>query len=113
MLQCESTVSRAVVWNGGSCRSNITFFRFPAHSHEKKNGQLTRNFRLELGAGGGLVGLAVALACNITAPIYITDQINMLPLMEQNVKLNNLESRVTPLVLNWYLHNHTPPGLLY
>ncbi|OBT42801.1 hypothetical protein VE00_08152 [Pseudogymnoascus sp. WSF 3629] len=56
---------------------------------------------LELGAGGGLVGLAVALACNITAPIYITDQINMLPLMEQNVKLNNLESRVTPLVLNW------------
>ncbi|OBT61419.1 hypothetical protein VE03_09496 [Pseudogymnoascus sp. 23342-1-I1] len=56
---------------------------------------------LELGAGGGLVGLAVALACNITAPIYITDQINMLPLMEQNIKLNDLESRVTPLVLNW------------
>lgn len=37
----------------------------------------------------------------------------MLPLMEQNVKLNNLESRVTPLVLNWYFHNHDSTGLLY
>lgn len=33
----------------------------------------------------------------------------MLPLMEQNVKLNNLESRVTPLVLNWYLQNPSTP----
>ncbi|KFY44575.1 hypothetical protein V495_03384 [Pseudogymnoascus sp. VKM F-4514 (FW-929)] len=56
---------------------------------------------LELGAGGGLVGLAVALGCNISEPIIITDQINMMPLMEQNIKLNKLESRVTPLVLNW------------
>ena len=56
---------------------------------------------LELGAGGGLVGLAVALGCHVGAPIYITDQEDMLDLMKQNVALNELESRVVPMVLNW------------
>ena len=59
---------------------------------------------LELGAGGGLVGLGVAIGCTVDNPIYITDQENMLSLMEQNIKLNGLESRVTPLVLNWYVY---------
>jgi protein N-lysine methyltransferase METTL21A len=57
--------------------------------------------RLEVGAGGGLVGLAVALGCVVKTPVYITDQMDMLPLMMQNVALNGLESRVVPLVLNW------------
>lgn len=35
------------------------------------------------------------------APIYITDQMDMFPLMVKNVALNGLESRVVPLVLNW------------
>jgi protein N-lysine methyltransferase METTL21A len=56
---------------------------------------------LELGAGGGLVGLGVAIGCHVDNPICITDQENMLSLMEQNIKLNALESRVVPLVLNW------------
>ena len=56
---------------------------------------------LELGAGGGLVGLGVAIGCTVDNPIYITDQENMLSLMEQNIKLNCLESRALPLVLNW------------
>lgn len=58
--------------------------------------------RVELGAGSGLVGLAVARSCSGDAPhIYITDQEPMMPLMETNVKLNNLSSIVTPRVLNW------------
>lgn len=57
---------------------------------------------LELGAGGGLVGLGVAIGCEVDQAIYITDQENMLELMEKNVILNGLESRVIPLVLNWY-----------
>jgi tRNA1(Val) A37 N6-methylase TrmN6 len=56
---------------------------------------------LEIGAGGGLVGLAVAIGCKVNSPVIITDQENMLPLMSQNVALNGLESRVVPLVLNW------------
>lgn len=63
--------------------------------------ELTESLRLELGAGGGLVGLAVAIGCTVDAPVVITDQENMLSLMEQNVKLNGLEGQVVPLVLNW------------
>ena len=73
--------------------------------------------RLELGAGGGLVGLAVALECrgqqSATAPatatatgkelhpILITDQLHMLDLMRHNTHINNVEDRVKPLILNW------------
>lgn len=61
--------------------------------------------RLELGAGGGLVGLALAIAL---APreddthVHITDQISMLELMKQNIKLNDLPPRVIHAsILNW------------
>lgn len=57
--------------------------------------------RLELGAGGGLVGLGVAIGCQVDNPLYITDQENMFSLMSQNITLNDLESRVVPLILNW------------
>ena len=56
---------------------------------------------LELGAGCGLVGLAIAMGSSVDQPIYITDQENMLELMGKNVALNRLESRVKGLVLNW------------
>ncbi|KAK8045133.1 hypothetical protein PG993_005157 [Apiospora rasikravindrae] len=66
------------------------------HRHDLQNSRI-----LELGAGGGLVGLGVASGCDITQPVYVTDQVNMLPLMEKNVALNKLGSRVQPAVLNW------------
>ena len=47
------------------------------------------------------MGLTVALGCSLLQPLYITDQQNMLRLMEQNINLNELDARVTPLVLNW------------
>ncbi|PYH97746.1 hypothetical protein BO71DRAFT_317855 [Aspergillus ellipticus CBS 707.79] len=57
---------------------------------------------VELGAGGGLVGLAVASGCHIgSQPVYITDQTPMLPLMETNIKLNGLSSIAAAAVLNW------------
>ncbi|SPO06708.1 related to putative N2,N2-dimethylguanosine tRNA methyltransferase [Cephalotrichum gorgonifer] len=56
---------------------------------------------LELGAGGGLVGLAVARGCAIGAPLYITDQLEMFSLMEHNIALNNLEDKVKARILNW------------
>ncbi|KAL2819950.1 putative methyltransferase-domain-containing protein [Aspergillus cavernicola] len=56
---------------------------------------------VELGAGGGLVGLAVASGCEIgPSPIYITDQVPMLSLMEANIALNNL-STVHAAILDW------------
>jgi len=56
---------------------------------------------LELGAGVGLVGLAVAIGCAVDHPIYITDQESMFDLMGKNIALNGLESRVVELVLKW------------
>jgi tRNA1(Val) A37 N6-methylase TrmN6 len=49
-----------------------------------------------------LVGLAVAIGCKVASPIVITDQENMLSLMERNIKLNELEQQVTAEVLDWY-----------
>ncbi|KAK7931695.1 hypothetical protein PG985_002407 [Apiospora marii] len=66
------------------------------HRDDLKNSRI-----LELGAGGGLVGLGVASGCDIDQPVYVTDQVNMVPLMEKNVALNKLGSRVQPAVLNW------------
>lgn len=57
--------------------------------------------RLELGAGGGLVGLAVARGCKVEAPLYITDQLEMEELMQHNIALNGLKDRVKGAILNW------------
>ncbi|KAI9369984.1 putative methyltransferase-domain-containing protein [Aspergillus egyptiacus] len=57
---------------------------------------------VELGAGGGLVGLAVASGCEIgRSPVYITDQAPMLSLMQTNISLNDLSSTVNAAVLDW------------
>ncbi|KAI1123970.1 putative methyltransferase-domain-containing protein [Nemania abortiva] len=59
---------------------------------------------LELGAGGGLVGLTVARGCDLGddhAPLYITDQMEMFSLMRHNIALNGLEGKVEAMLLNW------------
>ncbi|KAI0134731.1 putative methyltransferase-domain-containing protein [Xylariales sp. AK1849] len=56
---------------------------------------------LELGAGGGLVGLAVADGCRVEQPLFITDQKEMFSLMEHNIALNQLQDRVKATILNW------------
>ncbi|ODA80640.1 hypothetical protein RJ55_03599 [Drechmeria coniospora] len=55
---------------------------------------------LELGAGGGLVGLAVARGC-VGSTLLLTDQDEMLQLMRHNIRLNEVGSTVGALVLNW------------
>ena len=56
---------------------------------------------LEIGAGGGLVGLAVARGCELTAPVVITDQTPMLALMGKNIALNDLGGRVVATIYDW------------
>lgn len=48
------------------------------------------------------MGLGVALGCEIANPVVITDQKNMIELMRKNIALNELDSNVKELVLNWY-----------
>jgi len=56
-----------------------------------------------LGAGGGLVGLAVALACkgSFRSPLLITDQLPMFALMQRNIALNSLTSTVEASIYDW------------
>lgn len=57
---------------------------------------------VELGAGGGLVGLAVARGRVFgSSPVYLTDQEPMLSLMETNIDINHLSSIATATVLDW------------
>ncbi|KIW91435.1 uncharacterized protein Z519_08331 [Cladophialophora bantiana CBS 173.52] len=58
---------------------------------------------VEIGAGGGLVGLAVALGCEIDKEqkIFITDQMPMLALMGKNIALNRLEDKVVAEIYDW------------
>ncbi|WXC57704.1 hypothetical protein SNK03_003611 [Fusarium graminearum] len=56
---------------------------------------------LELGAGGGLIGLAIALECSLRNPLLVTDQLEMFELMQHNIELNNLQDKAKAMVLNW------------
>ncbi|KAL4075704.1 putative methyltransferase-domain-containing protein [Scleroderma citrinum] len=53
---------------------------------------------LELGSGTGLVGL---VAGALGGRVWLTDQIPLLGIMQENVVLNNLQSFVTVAELNW------------
>lgn len=58
---------------------------------------------MELGAGGGLIGLAVAQECPLRNQLLVTDQLEMYELMQHNIKLNNLQDKAKAMVLNWYV----------
>ncbi|KAK5133941.1 hypothetical protein LTR08_007061 [Meristemomyces frigidus] len=66
-----------------------------------KRDELKQSSIVELGAGGGLVGLAIALGCRPNKVIHITDQEPMLALMRQNIDLNELDGAVQASVYNW------------
>ncbi|KAH9943016.1 putative methyltransferase-domain-containing protein [Epithele typhae] len=61
-------------------------------------GALEGKVVVELGSGTGLVGL---VAGRLGAQVWITDQAPLLPIMHQNVALNNLQASVTVAELNW------------
>ncbi|CEP19243.1 hypothetical protein [Parasitella parasitica] len=66
------------------------------------NGTLFKNQKVvELGSGTGLVGLAVAKICPEIKQMVITDQLPMMSLMQENIRLNHLNKSVTAVVLNW------------
>lgn len=55
-----------------------------------------------MGAGGGLVGLAVARGRVFgSSSIYLTDQEPMLSLMKTNIDINRLSAIATATILDW------------
>ncbi|TLD26368.1 hypothetical protein PspLS_04564 [Pyricularia sp. CBS 133598] len=71
------------------------------HMLRDRRSSIGRERILELGAGGGLVSLAVARGCDVETPMLITDQLEMLALMEHNIRLNEVEDKAKALILNW------------
>lgn len=47
------------------------------------------------------MGLAVALSCGVESRLMLTDQDEMLELMQHNIQLNGVEDKATAFVLNW------------
>ena len=68
---------------------------------------MTVRCRVEIGAGGGLVGLALALALSrssyrLDRPLLITDLPVLIPLQEKNISLNALgPETISSLPLPW------------
>jgi hypothetical protein len=59
---------------------------------------------VELGAGGGITSLAVAVGCDLEgAELYMTDMEAMFELMKDNVKLNKLEDKIKVELLDWWV----------
>ncbi|KAI8357333.1 putative methyltransferase-domain-containing protein [Choanephora cucurbitarum] len=56
---------------------------------------------IEVGAGTGLVGIAIAKICSHVHQVIITDQLPMMDLMVENIQLNQLNSVVSPAILDW------------
>ncbi|KAF5966034.1 N2 N2-dimethylguanosine tRNA methyltransferase [Fusarium coicis] len=71
------------------------------HMLRYHKGRLADARILELGAGGGLIGLAVALECQLQNQLLVTDQLEMYELMKHNIELNNLQDKAKAMVLNW------------
>lgn len=71
---------------------------------EYYSGKATRPYRiLELGAGTGYVGIALARRLSSECRIYITDLEDVAPLIQQNVDTQNqaLSARVSVQPLHW------------
>lgn len=79
--------------------AGMTLARYMLRYHQN----LRDSSVLEIGAGGGLVGLAVAKGCLLRpdAKLVITDQLPMLSLMQKNIALNDLEASVAAEVYDW------------
>ncbi|KAK9249310.1 putative methyltransferase-domain-containing protein [Lipomyces tetrasporus] len=91
-----------------SARDNETYL---AHEALWKESAKRKIKIIELGSGTGLVGLAMGKAYSLATKdcavedaglhIVVTDQANMLSLMEDNIELNQLEETVSAEVLDW------------
>lgn len=87
-----------LVWPAGKALANWIL-----QKEQSTPGFLRDKSIIELGSGGGVVGLALALNLDLgNGHIVITDQKCMLPLMEANIALNHLQnSHITAAELDW------------
>lgn len=86
------------LWPAGMALAKYCIGRF-------KDGGLHDKHVVELGSGGGVTGLAIALELDGlgegNSEFWMTDMEAMVPLMKQNVALNGLQDRVKVGLLDW------------
>ncbi|TGZ85006.1 hypothetical protein EX30DRAFT_337435 [Ascodesmis nigricans] len=92
------------IWPAGELLSKYLLRRYGRES--KSETKLVEGLRgkriVELGAGGGLVGLAVAAGCDIEGgEMWITDMDAMMGMIEKNVELNEMGDKVKMRLLDW------------
>ncbi|EAU84618.2 hypothetical protein CC1G_00137 [Coprinopsis cinerea okayama7 len=80
-----------IAWPAGQILATYLVHKGPTHLRN-------RNV-LELGSGTGLVGLVAGLFGN--CKVWITDQSPLLPIMQRNVLLNDLNDNVVVAELDW------------
>ncbi|KAF8458922.1 putative methyltransferase-domain-containing protein [Terfezia claveryi] len=85
-----------MIWQAGSTLAKYVLRNYDS---EKLKGKRI----VELGAGGGLVGLAMASKFRDAGDmkLWITDQKPMMELMKRNTELNELTNKVKVGLLNW------------
>ncbi|KAL8775674.1 MAG: hypothetical protein Q9209_000170 [Squamulea sp. 1 TL-2023] len=93
LLQNDPTKCGGQLWPGGMVLAKYVL--------RTKMIQLQGRTILELGAGSGLVGLALSLHHIQPSSIYLTDLPPILPLLEHNIALNPSQMSVTAHVVEW------------
>lgn len=83
--------SGARIWDSGRALSKW----MTTHLQERQPTTI-----LELGAGTGIVGLAAA-AFGDSTNVVLTDQPHMIPLLEENIDRNGLQSKARAVPLEW------------
>ncbi|KAL7275985.1 Protein-lysine N-methyltransferase efm6 [Rhizina undulata] len=84
------------IWPAGETLTKYILRRYQNTDHLKDKRIV------ELGAGGGLTGLAVAAGCDIGgSELYITDMSAMIDLIHRNVELNQMQEKVKVELLDW------------
>ncbi|RPA80983.1 hypothetical protein BJ508DRAFT_362200 [Ascobolus immersus RN42] len=103
-----------IIWPAGECLGRYVVRRYVDSATKPKEESLSGKRILEIGAGGGVTGLALISALRdaqdpaVLSPdasqrceLWLTDQSNMLDLMHKNVALNAMAEIVKVGVYDW------------
>ncbi|KAL8704906.1 MAG: hypothetical protein Q9201_001975 [Fulgogasparrea decipioides] len=94
LLQDDPTECGGQLWPGGMVLAKYLL--------RCKMAELGGKVILELGAGSGLVGLALSLhPTDQPSHIYLTDLPPIFPLLEHNIALNNPQTPTSAHILEW------------
>ena len=93
-----------------NCCHTVVLTRYIQHRIALNPSQWQNKTCVELGAGTGVVAIALAHLDVPGLKIYSTDLEELLPLARQNVELNGMQDKVKVEELYWFVFPTTNPG---